>query len=134
MEEQTPDLQNVEMPPRNTGKKKPAEKPAEQNSSNADESSNYVHGFKVPLELHPQFAGCSQISFMIGSSTYRLSPAEILTLAGEAKRINPKLNVGSIPWKAAIGLFVNNIDGGRNKQLHDTIEASKEAAFNSNLQ
>lgn len=130
MEEQSTDLQQEETPTRTTGtaKKKTVPAPAEQ------DSPNYVHGFKIPLELHPQFAGCTQIMFMMGSSTYTLSPEQIKVLAGGAKGIKHKAFVGSIPWKAAIGLFVNNIDAGRNKQLHDMMEASKEAAFNSNLQ
>lgn len=92
----------------------------------------YEHGFKIPLQLHPQHAACDTISFRKGNVEYRLKPTDILSLA-RIGAIVPGASVGKLPWSAAIGLFVNNLDGGRNKTFHDIIENSKQKTFSDNL-
>lgn len=91
----------------------------------------YEHGFKIPLEIHPQHAKSDKITFYKGNSMYSLKPKDILTL-GEGK-IKHKESVGKIPWSAAIGLFVNNLDGGRNKAFSDMLEQKKQDTISENL-
>lgn len=93
----------------------------------------YQHGFKIPLQLHPQHAGADAISFRKGNVQYRLKPADILNLANSGN-IVPGVSVGKLPWSAAIGLFINNLDGGRNKTFSNIIENSKQNIINNNLQ
>lgn len=92
----------------------------------------YQHGFKIPLQLHPQHAGADAISFRKGNVQYRLKPADILNLANSGN-IVPGVSVGKLPWSAAVGLLVNNLDGGRNKTFNDIIEQSKQNIIHQNL-
>lgn len=92
----------------------------------------YEHGFKIPLEIHPQHANADRISFRIGNAEYKVSPADAIKLANTGG-IKPGSKLGAIPWSAAIGLFVNNLDGGRNKAMNDILEKSKADALNNNL-
>jgi len=92
----------------------------------------YEHGFKKPLELHPQHAKADKISFRKGLVEYKITPADALRLA-QTGSIKPGISLGSIPWSAAVGLFVNNLDGGRNKAMNDILEKSKEATILNNL-
>ena len=92
----------------------------------------YEHGFKMPLQLHPQHAKAHAIAFLKGNVQYRLKPDDILTLARTGKII-PGTSVGKLPWSAAIGLLVNNLDGGRNKTFSDILENSKQNIINKNL-
>ena len=62
---------------------------------------------------------------------YSLKPKDILMLG--AGKIKPKESVGKIPWAAAIGLFVNNLDGGRNKAFSDMLEQKKQDTISDNL-
>ncbi len=91
----------------------------------------YEHGFKIPLEIHPHLAKSDKIAFYKGSSSYSLKPSDILAL-GQGK-IKPNESVGKIPWSAAPGLFVNNIDGGRNKAFSDMLEQKKQDVISDNL-
>ncbi len=93
----------------------------------------FVHGFKIPFEILPQHRGAESISFMRAQQVYNMSPADLLILAGNEKKINPKVAIGPIPWRAAIGIFVNKIDGGRNQQTQELIEAKKTEDFQKNL-
>lgn len=91
----------------------------------------YDNGFKIPLEIHPQHSKSDKITFYKGTSMYSLKPKDILMLG--AGKIKPKESVGKIPWAAAIGLFVNNLDGGRNKAFSDMLEQKKQDTISDNL-
>lgn len=92
----------------------------------------YEYGFKMPLQLHPQHENADAIAFLKGNVQYRLKPDDILTLANTGK-IVPGNSVGKLPWSAAIGLLVNNLDGGRNKAFSDILKNSKQNIITKNL-
>ena len=131
MEEHQEELTAKAKTKKNNAEKDEAQKAYADEAQKADVV--YVHGFKIPLEIHPQLSACDRITFMIGTSTYSLTPSEILNMAGGAGKIRPQKSVGPIPWRAAIGIFVNNLDGGRNQQLNDMIQSSNEDTFEKNL-
>lgn len=101
-------------------------------AKNAAKADTYEHGFKVPLEIHPQHQKSTKIGFYIGNTQYVLSPKDILNL-GLGGKINPGVSVGKLKWSVAIGLFVNNLDGGRNKALNDMLEQKKQDTISDNL-
>lgn len=105
----------------------------EEETSSKEIVDVYQHGFKIPLQLHSQHARADAISFRKGNVQYRLKPADILNLANSGN-IVPGVSVGKLPWSAAIGLFINNLDGGRNKTFSNIIENSKQNIINNNLQ
>lgn len=115
--------------PEKNKKKTPAPKTEEQPAAAVEA---YESGFKVPLEIHPQHATCDMISFRRGGTEYKLSPSQILKLAQNGKILNG-VSVGKLQWKEAVGLLVNNLDGGRNKAFNDMMLANAQDIIDKSL-
>lgn len=135
-EEQEQEQESTAQPPLVTvGKKERKNAAAKEEAQPQEiwgELDVYEYGFKMPLQLHPQHENADAIAFLKGNVQYRLKPDDILTLANTGK-IVPGNSVGKLPWSAAIGLLVNNLDGGRNKAFSDILKNSKQNIITKNL-